>query len=126
LGRLPQTTGVAPSRWREIRTYKHYIVVGSEEPGHGIQIFDLKKLLDIDYRKGPKIFSPDTDLTSFWTAELPLGRVHNVLANEATGYAYVVGAQPRNSTCRSGLQFLNLADPSNVKYEGWYVTLDGY
>jgi hypothetical protein len=75
--------------------------------------------LTIDYKKGPVTFSPDTDLTSFWNAELPLGRVHNVLANDATGYAYVVGAQPRNSTCRSGLQFLNLADPANVKYEGW-------
>jgi hypothetical protein len=119
LGRLPPSRGVAPTIWREIRVYKHYIVVGSEEPGHGIQIFDLKMLLNIDYKTGPVTFKPDKDLTAFWTVWLPAGRVHNVLTNEETGYAYLVGAQPRNSTCRSGLQFLNLQDPSNPKYEGW-------
>ncbi|KAF2634959.1 hypothetical protein P280DRAFT_438022 [Massarina eburnea CBS 473.64] len=117
LGRLPQTTGVAPSQWREIRTFKNYIVVGSEEPGHGIQIFDLKKLLDIDYKKGPVIFNPDKDLTSFWNG-LPLGRVHNVMTNPESNFAYVVGAQPRNSTCRAGLVFLDLTDPANVKNPG--------
>ncbi|KAK7191758.1 hypothetical protein DPSP01_007206 [Paraphaeosphaeria sporulosa] len=124
LGRLPQTTGVAPSQWREIRTFKHYIVVGSEEPGHGVQIFDLKKLLTIDYKKGPVTFSPDTDLTGYWN-DLPLGRVHNVLANSDSNFAYVVGAQPRNSSCLSGLIFLDLTDPSNPKNPGC-ARDDGY
>jgi hypothetical protein len=65
------------------------------------------------------MFNPDKDLTTFWTAGLPAGRVHNVLTNDETGYIYLVGAQPRNSTYRSGLQFLNLKDPSNVTYDGW-------
>lgn len=42
-GRLPQTTGAAPSIWREIRVYKHYAVIGSEAEKHNVQIFDLKK-----------------------------------------------------------------------------------
>ncbi|RYP74860.1 hypothetical protein DL771_002781 [Monosporascus sp. 5C6A] len=124
LGRLPQTAGTPTSRWREIRTYKHYIVIASETFDHHIQIFDLKKLLDIDYRKGPVTFDPETDLTGFY-GNLPDGRAHNILTNDATGFAYVVGARPRTSECRSGLIFLNLTDPSNPVSPGC-AAADGY
>jgi hypothetical protein len=65
LGRLPQTAGAAAAIWRELRVFKHYIVVGSESYNHHIQIFDLKKLLDIDYKK-PVVFDPTKDLTGFY------------------------------------------------------------
>lgn len=39
---------------------------------------------------------------------LPDGRAHNVLTNDESGFAYVVGARPRTSECRSGLIFLDL------------------
>lgn len=42
LGRLPQTTD--PSPWREIRSYKNFMIIGSEAQGHGIQIFDMEKV----------------------------------------------------------------------------------
>ncbi|RYP34655.1 hypothetical protein DL767_004215 [Monosporascus sp. MG133] len=124
LGRLPQTAGTPTSRWREIRTYKHYIVIASETYDHHIQIFDLKKLLDIDYRKGPVTFDPEKDLTGFY-GNLPDGRAHNILTNDETGFAYVVGARPRTSECRSGLIFLNLTDPSNPVSPGC-ASADGY
>jgi hypothetical protein len=84
----------------------------------------LKKLLSIDYRKGPVTFDPTKDLTGFY-GNLPDGRAHNVLANDETGFAYVVGARPRNSTCRSGLIFLDLSDPSNPTSPGC-ASNDGY
>jgi hypothetical protein len=62
---VPQTAGAAAAIWREIRVFKHYIVVGSESYDHHIQIFDLKKLLDIDYRE-PVTFDPTTDVTGFY------------------------------------------------------------
>lgn len=65
LGRLPQTAGAEAAIWREIRAFKHYIVVGSESFDHHIQIFDLKKLLDIDY-KNPVTFDPTEDVTGFY------------------------------------------------------------
>lgn len=40
---------------------------------------------------------------------LPDGRAHNVLTNDETDFAYVVGARPRTSECRSGLIFLDLS-----------------
>jgi hypothetical protein len=30
--------------WKEIRSYKHYVVIGSELARHGIQIFDMTKV----------------------------------------------------------------------------------
>lgn len=30
--------------WTEIRPFKHYMVIGSELEGNGIQIFDMKKV----------------------------------------------------------------------------------
>lgn len=45
---------------------------------------------------------------------LPDGRAHNVLTNDATNFAYVVGARPRTSECRSGLIFLDLSGKSTL------------
>jgi hypothetical protein len=124
LGRLPQTAGALPQIWREIRVFKHYIVIVSESYDHHVQIFDLHKLLNIDYKLGPVTFDPVTDLTAFW-GNLPDGRAHNVITSDETGFAYVVGARPRNSTCRSGLIFLDLSDPSNPTSPGC-ASGDGY
>lgn len=89
-----------------------------------MQIFDLKKLLPLDYRKGPVTFDPAKDLTGFYGG-LPDGRAHNILSNDDTGYVYVVGARPRTSECRAGLIFLNVTDPSNPINEGC-ASEDGY
>ncbi|KAI4716835.1 hypothetical protein E4T48_06957 [Aureobasidium sp. EXF-10727] len=106
LGRLPQQSVF--SIWREIRSYKNYMVIGSEARGHGIQFFDMNKLLSIDPRN-PKNFSITADVTGLFT-DLPVGRTHNVVVNEELGYAVSVGAQPRNSTCRAGLIFIDVSD----------------
>jgi len=44
LGRLPHTTAAEASIWREIKGYKNFIVIGSEAPNHGVQIFDMSKV----------------------------------------------------------------------------------
>lgn len=116
LGRLPAYSGA--SAWREIRTYKNYILVGSEAPGSGVQIFDLKKLLTVD-PASPVTFNAQTDLTSHFTSLLPLGRSHNVVVNEERKYAATVGAIPRTDPiCRGGLNFIDLTNPANPKSLG--------
>ncbi|KAK3324890.1 hypothetical protein B0H66DRAFT_491494 [Apodospora peruviana] len=122
LGRLPQAKGAATSIWREIRGYKNYIVVGSEASSHGVQIFDMSKLLTIDPAK-PVTFST-SDVTSLWNG-LPAGSTHNIVINEEKQYAVAVGAQPRSSTCKSGLIFIDLKDPKNPKSLGC-ASGDGY
>lgn len=122
LGRLPKYTTAQDSIWREIRGYNNYMVIGSEAVAHNIQIFDMTKLLDLD-PASPKTFSQD-DLTGLFTG-LPNGRTHNVVINAAKNYAVSVGAQPRNSSCASGLIFIDLTNPANPTSPGC-AAQDGY
>ncbi|KAK3314090.1 hypothetical protein B0H66DRAFT_643531 [Apodospora peruviana] len=125
LGRLPQYTTANASLWREIKGYKSYIVIGSEAVDHGVQIFDLKKLEEID-PKSPKVFKNEKpDLDGYWTEGLPVGRSHNVATNEEMNYGIAVGFAPRNGTYRAGLVFFDLTDPSNPKTLGG-TGEDGY
>ena len=122
LGRLPQSQRAEASIWRELRGYKNYIVIGSEAANHGVQIFDMTKLLDLD-PASPTTFSTTADAVT-WNG-LPNGRTHNIVINEEKEYGVAVGAQPRNSSCRSGLIFFDLKDPMNPKPLGCAAG-DGY
>ncbi|PPR06262.1 hypothetical protein CVT24_000934 [Panaeolus cyanescens] len=127
LGRLPQYS--VPSLWREIRGYKdRYAIIGSEAVGHGIQIFDMRKLLEVRPSWNPlstktKVFDIHTD--SYHFADLPVGRSHNVVSAEASNHIVAVGAQPRTDACRSGLIFIDLSDIANPKRTGCAAD-DGY
>ena len=88
------------------------MLIGSELPGHGVQIFDMKKLLTIDPAH-PVTFDGVTDLTGHFSEGLPQGSLHNVVVNEELGYGVAVGARPRTFGCLAGLQFFDLKDPSN-------------
>lgn len=121
LGRLPQYS--EPSIWREIRGYKNYMLIGSEAVGHGVQIFDMEKLLDVDPEE-PVLFDAKGDLAGHFN-DLPVGRTHNVVVNEELGYAVSVGAAPRDSACKSGLIFIDLSDISNPTSPGCAAG-DGY
>ncbi|CRK28876.1 hypothetical protein BN1708_015356, partial [Verticillium longisporum] len=98
--------------WKEIRTFKNYVLIGSELEGHGIQIFDMTKLLDITAANAPIQFTNEKDLTGHF-ADLPLGATHNVVVNEELEYGVAVGARPRNGGCFGGLIFFDLSDPTN-------------
>jgi len=69
------------------------------------------QLLTID-PANPVTFDNAVDLTGH-IADLPVGRSHTVTVNEELGYAVANGAAPRNSSCKAGLTFFDLTDPSN-------------
>jgi choice-of-anchor B domain-containing protein len=121
LGRLPQHSFM--SDWREIRVLGDYMLIGSEAVAHGIQIFDMKKLLDLD-PASPANFSITDDIVGHFN-DLPRGRSHNVVVNAELGYAIAVGAQPRNDTCAAGLIYIDLTDPTNPTSPGC-AGQDGY
>ncbi|KAI7155268.1 hypothetical protein KC349_g7103 [Hortaea werneckii] len=121
LGRLPQQS--VTSIWRDMKTYKNYMLIGSEAVGAGVQVFDMTKLLDID-PASPKNFSTTEDLTGFYDG-LPRGRSHNLVVHEDKDYAVAVGAQPRNDSCGAGLIFIDMKDPSNPTSPGC-AAQDGY
>lgn len=119
LGFLPKFAPVADrAYWTEIRSYKHYMVIGSELEGNGVQIFDMKKLLDIKPADAPVLFDQHKDITGHFNHSLPLGRSHNVIVNEEANYGVAVGAAPRDQECMGGLVFFSLEDPSNPEFLG--------
>jgi hypothetical protein len=125
LGRLPASNDSVI--WREIKKVGDTLIVGSEGVGHGIQFFDMKKLLKLS-PKNPKTFDVKKDIGWMNITDGIPGRSHNVVANEELGYAVAVGCggrAGRNATCAGGPIFINLDDPYNP-YQTGCAPQDGY
>lgn len=110
LGKLPTENN--SSTWRDAKTYNNYAFIVSEDPGHGMQIFDLTKLRNVN--NPPVTFTKDAHYNGF-------GSAHNIVINEDTGYAYGVGTNMNGG----GPHFINIQDPLNPVNEGSH-TADGY
>ena len=105
VGALP--TATLNSIWRDIKVYQNHAFIVSEASGHGMQVFDLTRLRDTI---PPEIFTADTHFTDF-------GSAHNIVINEASGYAYVVGAN-RSGPFSGGALFINIQNPTMPISEG--------
>ncbi|MEX0906610.1 MAG: choice-of-anchor B family protein [Balneolaceae bacterium] len=91
------------SAWRDIKVYENTMyVVSDNQPQHGMQVFDLTQLRDVE--NPPEIFEDDDD------ARYKLfGSAHNLAINEETGFAYAVGIRS-GEVCaeRGGLHMIDL------------------
>ena len=110
LGNLP--THDFEILWRDIKVYNNHAFVVAESGGHGMQVFNLLQLDDI--QDPPVLFEESAHYPGF-------GNAHNVAINEETGYAYVVGS----NTYAGGLHFVNIQDPLNPQPAGGFDE-DGY
>ncbi|TLP77312.1 choice-of-anchor B family protein [Maribacter sp. ACAM166] len=99
LGKLP--TATTSSSWRDVKVYGDYVYIVAEANNHGIQVFDLKKLRDVD--NASQTFSADGNYRGF-------GNAHNIVINELSGFAYPVGTD-RDDQFNGGVHFLNLQNP---------------
>tara|TARA_Y100000996_G_scaffold395358_1_gene360502 strand:+ start:9430 stop:10707 length:1278 start_codon:yes stop_codon:yes gene_type:complete len=108
LGKLSVST---PSTWRDIKVFKNHAFIVSEAIDHGLQIFDLTRLREVNEFKE---FIPDKRYNVF-------GSAHNIAINEATGYAYIVGSQRYSG----GPIFIDINDPKNPEEVGGYRNM-GY
>lgn len=125
LGRLPANNDSVI--WREIKKVGDTLFIGSEGVGHGVQFFDLKKLLKLS-PKNPKIFDIKKDVAWLNITQGIAGRTHTVVGNEEKNYAVACGSggRPgRNDTCAGGPIFINLDDPTKPYVEGC-APGDGY
>ena len=114
LGNLPSESNL-DSPWRDIKTYKnHAFIVADNLIEHGMQIFDLSRLLSV--ANPPVTFTVD-ELYKGGSFE----DAHNIIVNQETGFAYLVGG----ATCSGGLHMVNIADPINPSFAGCYAD-DGY
>jgi len=108
LGKLPTATNASP--WRDIKVYNDHAFIGSEADGHGMQIFDLTALRNVT--GAPQTFSSDARYTGF-------GNSHNVVINEASGFAFAVGTA-RDDMYNGGVHFIDVQDPQNPMEAGGY------
>ncbi|KAH7174999.1 uncharacterized protein B0J16DRAFT_364942 [Fusarium flagelliforme] len=118
VGRLPTQT--VASSWRDIKVIGNYAYIGSEAADHGLQIFDLTKLIKAD-PKNPPTYSVSRDLTAHFTG---FGSSHNIVANEATNLIAAVGTE-YSLKCRAGLWMIDVSNPSRPQDAGC-VSNDGY
>ncbi|KAK2616953.1 hypothetical protein QQS21_000042 [Conoideocrella luteorostrata] len=115
LGRLPTQTG--NEIWRDIKVIDHYAYISSESPGHGIQVFDLNKLLSLKCKQ-PKVFDIHSDLTAHFNQ---LGSAHNVIANPESNTIFISGA--KDATCKDlkeGLLMMDVKDPARPTLTGCF------
>jgi choice-of-anchor B domain-containing protein len=109
IGSLPGAAG--PSNWRDMKTIGHYVVIVSEAAGHGMQIFDLRRLLSATAL--PVTFNEDARYSG-------TDRAHNVAVDEESGFAYMVGASG-TSGCGGGLHMIDMAAPTNPTFAGCFA-----
>src|SRR5690606_26347425 len=115
LGKLPTATVL--SGWRDIKTYGHHAFVVSEAPGHGMQVFDLTRLRDVP--GPPQTFTADAHYVG-------AGKAHNLVINEDTGFAYIVGANEAGFPCNAGgLHIVDVRVPLTPTFAGCFDG-DGY
>jgi len=125
LGYLENPSGVPRTYWHDVKVIGDYAYMVADFAGnHGMQVFDLKKLLDVD---------PDTDCDNSmycqtfdedaWyrgTTSHPVGRSHNVVANEDSNTIFIVGAGSGR-----GLHMVDVSEPTDPTFAGVYNG-DGY
>ena len=116
LGRMLSTNETS-STWRDIKVYRDHAFVGSEAIGHGIQIFDLTRLRGLS-ADASRLFQPDARYGG-------VGRSHNVVMNEETGFLYAVGAVSVGvdlpSACNAkGFHAINVQTPTEPTFAGCF------
>lgn len=112
VGNLPRTAGAPPSVWRDIKVIGHHAYIVADGAGaHGMQVFDLTRLRAV--RGAPVTFAPDTTYREIFSA-------HNVVADTASGFLYIVGSNSGGTTCGGGLHMVDARNPTQLRFAGCY------
>ena len=116
VGKMPTTERA--STWRDVKVHAdHAFVVADSSPNHGVQVFDLRRLRGLS--GAPVLLQPDVVYDRISSA-------HNIVINEDTGFAYVVGARYGTgqraalglpAACDvAGFHVVNVQDPTNPTF----------
>ncbi|WP_339623620.1 choice-of-anchor B family protein [uncultured Winogradskyella sp.] len=110
LGRL--NTNAGTNVWRDVKVYNNYAFIVADGAGdHGMQVFDLTKLRNIEATEAPEPFEADAIYTG-------VGSCHNIIINETEAVAYLVGC---TSTNGGGPIFIDISNPLNPTFLGEYA-----
>ena len=112
-GVLPLTGTARESVWRDIKVYRgHAFVVADGAGDHGVQVLPLDRLREVT--SIPAIFAPAAVYDRVRSA-------HNIVVNEESGFAYVVGANGGRDNCGGGLHMIDIRDPVNPSFAGCFA-----
>lgn len=112
LGQLPSHSGA--NLWHDVKVYDHYALVVSEAGNHGMQLFDLHELLEVD------VEAEDLPLTFAAAAHYDgFGSAHNLAVNQESGFAYAVDAE-QGRHCGGGLHMIDVRAPRAPRFAGCY------
>ncbi|HEY7504452.1 MAG TPA: choice-of-anchor B family protein [Gemmatimonadales bacterium] len=112
LGDLPLHAGARPNIWRDIKVYRNHAFIVADGAGpHGMQVFDLTQLLGVTT---PQTFRETAHYDQIASA-------HNIVINEATGFAYPVGNSMGGTTCGGALHMVDIREPAKPKFAGCFA-----
>jgi choice-of-anchor B domain-containing protein len=113
LGELPLHQGARSNIWRGIRVYNNHAYIVADGAGpHGMQVFDLTQLRNVD--KPPVRFEETAHYDRIHSA-------HTIAINEKSGFAYPVGNSMGGETCGGALHMIDIRDPARPKFAGCYA-----
>lgn len=114
LGHLPTHSGTGSAYWRDVKVYNNHAYVVSDQGGHGMQIFDLTTLRSYNTDDYTRTFSEDGWVN--WSGSFSRRKAHNVVINEDSGYAYVVGLH--SGIANGGVLMYDLSNPTSPTLDG--------
>ncbi len=110
---LPMTEGSRPNVWRDIKVYENHAYIVADGAGeHGMQVVDLTRLREFDGE--PLQLDMDAHYDNIHSA-------HNVVINEETGFAYIVGSSGGGMSCGGGLHMVDISEPKNPTFVGCFA-----
>lgn len=112
---LPKTEGSNAATWRDMKVYEDHVFIVADGAGqHGVQVYDLTQLRELDPSDGPVT----VEETALYTN---VASVHNIVINTETGFAYAVGAGQGGETCGGGLHMIDIRQPTNPTFAGCFA-----
>ena len=113
VGELSLTEGANPSAWRDIKVYEnHAFIVADGAGNHGMQVFDLTQLRNVT--DVPATFEEAAIYTGVASS-------HNIVINEASGFAFAVGSRGGGVTCMGAFHMIDIRDPVRPVFAGCFA-----
>jgi choice-of-anchor B domain-containing protein len=117
VGELPNPA-IRQEIWHDIKVYEDHAFIVSESEPHGMTVFDLTRLRDVDE-------ATEWAADAFYRLS---SAAHNVAINEDTGFAYIVGGNAGlvlPDQCMSGLHMVDISEPKSPRFAGCYLEEGG-